>query len=31
MTKPIVGSKFNVMWKKIVGEIPIVVQQECVG
>jgi hypothetical protein len=31
MTKPIVGSKFNVMWKKIVGEILIVVQQECVG
>ena len=31
MTKPIVGSKFNIMWKKVLGEIPIVVQQECVG
>ena len=30
MTKPIVGSKFNMFWKKILGEIPIVVQQECV-
>ena len=31
MTKPIVGKKFNVLWKKILGTTPIVGQQECVG
>jgi hypothetical protein len=31
MTKPMVGTKFNKFREQILGHIPIVGQQECVG
>jgi hypothetical protein len=31
MTKPIVGTKFNTFWRKVLGKESLVAQQECVG